>query len=95
MRLGDREFAEAIQELVDIVAVYHDPSATSAVEIEVSGCLNSVLGNQAYQSGVKRVCGLVVADAGLASRQAEKDPAAQLNPPTLVEDVLNSVVSKN
>ncbi|MCO6185157.1 recombinase family protein [Rhizobium sp. L1K21] len=64
VRSGDRECAEAIRELVETVTVYRDPSTPGAVQIEVSGRLNTVLGDRAYPNGVKRVCGLMVAEEG-------------------------------
>ncbi len=65
VRSGDRECAEAIRDLVETVTVYRDLSESGAVEIEVSGRLNAVLGDRSYPNGVKRVCGLVVAEEGL------------------------------
>lgn len=65
VRSGDRECAEAIRELVETVTIHRDSSSPGAVEIEVAGRLNAVLGDQAYPNGVKRVCGLVVAEEGL------------------------------
>ncbi len=64
MQSGDRECAEAIRELVETVTVYRDPSEPGAVEIEIAGRLNSILGERAYPNGVKRVWGLVVAEDG-------------------------------
>lgn len=55
MRSGDRECAEAIRGLVETVTVYRDPSEPGAVEIEIAGRLNSILGDRAYPNGVKRV----------------------------------------
>ncbi|WP_341871220.1 recombinase family protein [Stappia indica] len=65
MRSGDRECAEAIRELVETVTIYRDPSEPGAVEIEIAGRLNSILGDRAYPNGVKRVWGLMVAEEGL------------------------------
>jgi site-specific DNA recombinase len=65
MRSGDRECAEAIRELVETVTVYRDPSEPGAIEIEISGRLNSILGERAYPNGVKRVWELMVAREGL------------------------------
>ena len=62
MRSGDRECAEAIRELVETVTIYRDPSEPGAVEIEIAGRLNSILGDRAYPNGVKRVWGLMVAE---------------------------------
>lgn len=56
VRYGDRECAEAIRELVETVTIHRDSSSPGAVEIEVAGRLNAVLGDQAYPNGVKRVC---------------------------------------
>lgn len=64
VRSGDRECAEAMRELVETVTVYRDFSELGAVEIEVAGRLNAILGERAYPNGVKRVCGLVVAEEG-------------------------------
>ena len=64
MRSGDQECAEAIRELVETVTVYRDPSEPGAIEIEIAGRLNSILGDRAYPNGVKRVWGLVVAEEG-------------------------------
>ena len=64
-RSGDRECAEAIRELVETVTVYRDPSKPGAVEIEVSGRLNAVLGDRACPNGLKRLSGVVVAEEGL------------------------------
>ncbi len=50
---------------VETVTVYRDPSEPGAVEIEIAGCLNSILGERAYPNGIKRVWGLMVAEEGL------------------------------
>ncbi|MBI1218501.1 MAG: recombinase family protein [Rhodobacteraceae bacterium] len=63
-RSGDHECADAIRDLVETVTVYRDPSAPGAVEIEVSGRLNAVLGDRAYPNGVRRVWGKMVAEEG-------------------------------
>ena len=64
IRSGDRDCAEAMRELVETVTVYRDPSEPGAVEIEVAGRLSALLGDRAYPNGVRRVCGLVVAEEG-------------------------------
>jgi site-specific DNA recombinase len=53
------------RELVETVTVYRDPSEPGAVEIEIAGRLNSILGERAYPNGVKRVWGFLVAEEGL------------------------------
>ena len=65
IRSGDQECAEAIRELVETVTVYRDPSEPGAIEIEIAGRLNAILGERAYPNGVKRVWGPLVAEEGL------------------------------
>jgi site-specific DNA recombinase len=64
IRSGDPESTEAMRELVETVTVYRDPSEPGAVEIVVAGRLSALLGDRAYPNGVRRVCGLVVAEEG-------------------------------
>ncbi len=65
IRAGDQECAEAIRDLVNTVTVKRDTSSPGAVEVEITGRLNPILGDHAYPNKVKRVCGLMVAEEGL------------------------------
>jgi hypothetical protein len=64
IRNGDSEAAEAMRDLVETVTVFRDPSRVGGVVVEISGRLNSLLGEKAYPNGVRGVWGKMVAGEG-------------------------------
>jgi hypothetical protein len=62
---GDTECAEAIRDLVETVTVFRDSSRAGGVQVEVSGRLTALLGEQAYPNRVRGVWGKMVAEEGL------------------------------
>jgi site-specific DNA recombinase len=52
---GDSECAEAMRDLIETVTVFRDPLRSGGVQIEVTGRLNALLGEQAYPNGIKGV----------------------------------------
>lgn len=65
IRDGDTECAEAIRDLVETVTVFRDSSRAGGVQVEVSGRLTALLGEQAYPNRVRGVWGKMVAEEGL------------------------------
>ncbi|PPD09915.1 MAG: recombinase family protein, partial [Methylocystis sp.] len=57
IRDGDTECAEAIRDLVETVTVFRDGSRAGGVQVEVSGRLTALLGEQAYPNRVRGVWG--------------------------------------
>jgi DNA invertase Pin-like site-specific DNA recombinase len=60
---GDGEAARAVRELVSAVIV-RSTGMRGGLEVEVSGRLNPLLGDQAYPNGIRRVWGTMVAEEG-------------------------------
>lgn len=61
---GDQEASAAIRDLVDTVTIRPDSHRRGGVEVEISGRLNALLGDEAYPNGRHSVCGIVVAGEG-------------------------------
>jgi site-specific DNA recombinase len=64
IRAGDSEPVEAIRELIETVTVFRHATRPGAVEVEISGRLNALLGAPAYPDGVRGVWGKLVAGEG-------------------------------
>jgi site-specific DNA recombinase len=64
IKAGDSECSEAIRDLVDTVTVTRDHSRLGGVQVEISGRLTALLGDQAYPNRVKGVWGKMVAEEG-------------------------------
>jgi site-specific DNA recombinase len=60
---GNSECADAMRDLIETVTVFRDPSRFGGVQIEITGRLNALLGEQAYPN--KGVWGKMVAEEGL------------------------------
>ncbi|WP_292533152.1 recombinase family protein [Methylocystis sp.] len=65
IRDSDTECAEAIRDLVETVTVFREGSRAGGVQVEVSGRLTALLGEQAYPNRVRGVWGKMVAEEGL------------------------------
>lgn len=64
LRAGDTEAAEALHDLVETVTVFRDRSRLGGVEVEISGRLNALLGEDAFPNRRKAVWGKLVAAEG-------------------------------
>lgn len=64
LRAGDSEAAEALRDLVERVTVFRDSSRPGGVEVEISGRLNALLGEEAFPNRRKGVWGKLVAAEG-------------------------------
>jgi site-specific DNA recombinase len=64
MTEGNREYNEAIREMVETVTV-RPGSEPGRLEVEIEGTLTALLGPEAFPNGRKGVAGLMVAGAGL------------------------------
>ena len=64
LQAGDMDGAAALRDLVDRVVVRPNPGRRGGVEVEVSGRLNALLGEQAYPNGVRGAWGSMVAREG-------------------------------
>ncbi len=62
---GDTEAAQAMRDLVQSVKVFRDDTRSGGVIVEITGRLNSLLGENAYPNRVKGVWGSMVAEEGL------------------------------
>ena len=65
IRNGDTECSEAIRDLVETVTVFRDSTRAGGVQVEISGRLTALLGEQAYPNRVRGVWGKMVAEEGL------------------------------
>ncbi|NUJ81294.1 recombinase family protein [Methylocystis sp. FS] len=65
IRDGDMECAQAIRDLVETVTVFRDGARIGGVQVEISGRLTALLGEQAYPNRVRGVWGKMVAEEGL------------------------------
>ncbi len=61
---GDAECSEAIRDLVETVTVFRDGARPGGVQVEISGRLTALLGEQAFPNRVKGVWGKMVAEEG-------------------------------
>lgn len=52
---GDAECSEAIRDLVKTVTVFRDNTRPGGVQVEISGRLTALLGEQAFPNRVKGV----------------------------------------
>jgi len=57
IREGEPAHAQAIRDLVECVTVRHSPGCPENVEIEITGRLNSLLGDKAFPNGVRGIGG--------------------------------------
>jgi hypothetical protein len=58
--------------LVETVTVYRDDSRPG-VQVEITGRLNSLLGDQAFPNGIRAMGGLMVAEEGFKPRHKDYD----------------------
>ncbi|AZG78428.1 recombinase family protein [Methylocystis rosea] len=65
IRNGDTECSEAIRDLIETVTVFRDSTRAGGVQVEISGRLTALLGEQAYPNRVRGVWGKMVAEEGL------------------------------
>ncbi|CCJ07336.1 recombinase family protein [Methylocystis sp. SC2] len=65
IREGDTECSEAIRDLVETVTVCRDNARTGGVQVEITGRLSALLGEQAFPNRVRGVWGKMVAEEGL------------------------------
>src|SRR5580658_630418 len=61
---GDSDAADALRDLIDTITVFRGADGPGKVEIEISGKLTALLGENAYPHGVRGVWGLMVAGEG-------------------------------
>jgi hypothetical protein len=59
---GGTECSEAIRDLVETVTVFRDGTRPGGVQVEISGRLTALLGEQAFPNRVKGVWGKMVAE---------------------------------
>ncbi len=64
IRDGDTECSEAIRDLVETVTVFRDGARAGGVQVEISGRLTALLGEQAFPNRVRGVWGKMVAEEG-------------------------------
>ena len=64
VRGGDTECSEAIRDLVETITVFRDSTRAGGVQVEISGRLTALLGEQAYPNRVRGVWGKMVAEEG-------------------------------
>jgi hypothetical protein len=64
---GDSESSEAMQDLIETVTVFRDPSRIGGIEVEIAGRHTALLGENAFPNGVKGVWGKVVEGRELQS----------------------------
>jgi site-specific DNA recombinase len=64
IREGDTECSGAIRDLVETVTVLRDNTRTGGVQVEITGRLTALLGEQAFPNQVRGVWGKMVAEEG-------------------------------
>jgi site-specific DNA recombinase len=57
VKTGDMDASAVIRELVETVTVYRDDSRAGGVQVEITGRLNALLGDQAFPNGIRAVGG--------------------------------------
>ncbi len=68
IRDGDTECSEAIRDLVETVTVFRDSARAEGVQVETSGRLTALLGEQAYPHRVRGVWSKMVAEERYSAR---------------------------